>query len=281
MNTEQIKERLLASPLAPEADAILATLRPSIRLTARRSAMDIIPLGGSRFGGVPDLPDGMPWPEHAGSRLDFLAQIDLWEAAQAFSLPGIPGEGWLAFFYDAEKQPWGFDPKDAGGWSVIYFQGEPASLRRSKTMPIFAPCMLYMEHECCLPDGFDNMVGVDCRDIVRAEFYDELLAEIRDRDERSEHRLGGHPTIIQQDMRFECQLASNGLYCGGPPDKKDPRIETLKPGVADWDLLLQIDLDEEGPGWMWGDSGMIYYWMRRQDLALRAFDKAWLILQCC
>jgi uncharacterized protein YwqG len=32
---------------------------------------------------------------------------------------------------------------------------------------------------------------------------------------------------------------------------------------------------------MWGDSGTIYYWIRRQDLHRARFDRAWMILQCC
>jgi uncharacterized protein YwqG len=31
---------------------------------------------------------------------------------------------------------------------------------------------------------------------------------------------------------------------------------------------------------MWGDCGMVYYWIREQDLRERAFDRAWAILQC-
>jgi len=280
MNTEQIKEHLLGSPLAPEAEAILATLRPSIRLTARQLAMDMFALGGSRFGGVPDLPDGMSWPVQAGRRLEFLAQIDLWEAAKVTPLPGMPQEGWLTFFYDAEKQPWGFDPKDAGGWRVLFFSGEPTSLRRADVEPAFPPCMLHMEYESCLPDVFDSTVGVEMESPERRFLYGELRDEIQASEEEIEHRLGGLPTLVQDDMRLQCQLASNEVHCGGPLDGKDPLLETLSPGAADWDLLLQIDTDEDEPGWMWGDVGKIYYWLRRQDLEARAFHKAWLVLQC-
>jgi uncharacterized protein YwqG len=32
---------------------------------------------------------------------------------------------------------------------------------------------------------------------------------------------------------------------------------------------------------MWGDTGTIYYWIRRQDLLTARFDQAWMIFQCC
>lgn len=31
---------------------------------------------------------------------------------------------------------------------------------------------------------------------------------------------------------------------------------------------------------MFGDCGHIYFWIRKQDLKERNFDKVWLILQC-
>ena len=57
--------------------------------------------------------------------------------------------------------------------------------------------------------------------------------------------------------------------------------ELRRPGAVDWELLLQIDTDEEGPGWMWGDVGRLYFWLRSEDLVAQRFENAWLVLQCC
>jgi uncharacterized protein YwqG len=80
-------------------------------------------------------------------------------------------------------------------------------------------------------------------------------------------------------MELECQLVTNGLYTGNPSGYQDPRRKTLEAGAIDWTLLLQIDSDDR-VGMMWGDVGMLYFWIRRQDLASRKFDKVWTILQC-
>ena len=40
----------------------------------------------------------------------------------------------------------------------------------------------------------------------------------------------------------------------------------LKPNAKDWRLLLQIDSNEEN-NYMWGDSGRLYFWIRKVDLA--------------
>lgn len=81
-------------------------------------------------------------------------------------------------------------------------------------------------------------------------------------------------------MELECQLVSHGVSCGEAIEDDDPRVRALRPGAAEWQLLFQIDTDEEGPGWMWGDVGMLYFWIPREALRRAAFDRAWMILQC-
>jgi uncharacterized protein YwqG len=81
-------------------------------------------------------------------------------------------------------------------------------------------------------------------------------------------------------MRLECQLVTNGIYCGDSSGYQDPRRSVLEKGAADWNLLLQIDSDEKQLGWIWGDTGRVYFWARRQDIALAEFDGSWALLQC-
>jgi uncharacterized protein YwqG len=44
-------------------------------------------------------------------------------------------------------------------------------------------------------------------------------------------------------------------------------------------FLLQVDSDDAA-GMMWGDAGMLYFWIRDDDLAARRFDRAWCVMQC-
>jgi len=81
-------------------------------------------------------------------------------------------------------------------------------------------------------------------------------------------------------MQLEAQLASHGLNCGDPAGYGNPRAKALHGGARDWLLLLQIDSDD-ALKMMCGDMGRIYYWIRRQDLSERKFDRVWTILQCC
>ncbi len=48
------------------ADALAGLAEPSIRITARRAALETRPPGASRFGGAPDVPAAFAWPERDG-----------------------------------------------------------------------------------------------------------------------------------------------------------------------------------------------------------------------
>ena len=110
-----------------------------------------------------------------------------------------------------------------------------------------------------------------------ADLLDDLL---ENGDDPPCHQLLGYPSEIQAAMELECQLASNGLDCGDESGYQDPRRDVLEAGAKDWRLLLQIDTDEEGPGWMWGDLGRLYFFGRREELERGDFEPAWLVLQC-
>jgi uncharacterized protein YwqG len=80
-------------------------------------------------------------------------------------------------------------------------------------------------------------------------------------------------------MELECELVTNGLYCGDPSGYEDPRAKELEPNAKNWRLLLQIDSNDENE-MMWGDCGRLYFWIRKEDLVNKQFDKSWFSLQC-
>jgi len=75
-------------------------------------------------------------------------------------------------------------------------------------------------------------------------------------------------------MEEQCQQVTQGLDREGATLKTDERISS-----TDWRLLLQVDTDNDA-GMMWGDTGMLYFWIREQDARARDFSKVWMILQC-
>ena len=97
---------------------------------------------------------------------------------------------------------------------------------------------------------------------------------------KSQHQIGGIASEIQSpDMDLECQLVSNGLYCGDERGYKGKKAKELEKHRSDWMLLLQIDSDDDA-GFMWGDVGMLYFWIKKEDLEKTNFENVWMILQC-
>ena len=130
--------------------------------------------------------------------------------------------------------------------------------------------------KCFVEFGFQDF-GIVLDD-DEFETYDEGYYEWPGRI--SGHQIGGYPRPVQGDnMELECQLASNGVYCGDSKGYKSEEGKRLAPGAKDWKLLLQFASDDDLDV-MWGDVGYLYFWIRRQDLEACDFSRVWLILQC-
>ena len=86
-------------------------------------------------------------------------------------------------------------------------------------------------------------------------------------EQRSENKILGHSGNIQGGMELECELVTNGFYCGDDEDYSGPEFEKLRQNIGENEM-------------MWCDCGKIYLWIRKNDLRERKFDKSWLVLQC-
>ncbi|HMP51232.1 MAG TPA: DUF1963 domain-containing protein, partial [Candidatus Melainabacteria bacterium] len=62
MNRREEVIRLVEDSGLSCADEILTTLRPSLRIYAEQGEIAAMPVGASRMGGMPDLPDEIAWP---------------------------------------------------------------------------------------------------------------------------------------------------------------------------------------------------------------------------
>jgi len=284
LSADALRARLAAAGLGRHAEALLGLAAPSLRLRPQPRPSRPLPLGATKLGGHPDLSAGWSWPRGWETPLSFIAQLDLAAIAHHPHLPQVlPQAGLLVCFYDADQQPWGYDPRDRDGFKVgfippgtpLHRAEVPADLPddgryrevglAAEPQLTYAPWESFAVEQLGLSDG-ERLA------------YGQVLAD--DQSGQVIHRLLGHPDPIQGDMQLECQLASSGIYCGDARSQHDPRAAALRAGAADWRLLLQIDSDQRA-GMLWGDVGRIYYWMRAQDLAARHFEQAWLVLQCC
>lgn len=243
-----------------------------------------VPAGGSKLGGLPDVPPDWRWPLDPKQRpMSLIAQIDL-AAVKPFDVDDqLPETGMLYLFYELEEQVWGFDPADAGKFQIAWLDVDKATLRRRDPPPeldirhVLRESALTFGRSVNLPEPESFLM----REYKLSEhekyafigFYDAFVIPPL-------HKLLGHSECVQDGMELECQKVSHGLYCGSPSDSGDGRHAELEAGAADWRLLMQIDIAEEAGDVIWGCNTHLYAWIRKQDLAARRFQHAWLIAQC-
>jgi uncharacterized protein YwqG len=274
--------------LPPPYDAFShAAGAPALHVTATRTNS---PQGehGSHWGGVPKVPAGWAWPMKGDTPLDFLACLDVAQVQAAQAYDWLPEAGTLLFFYDTQEQPWGFDPNDRGGWHVEYIApATPVALveGRGKVYEYRTMGFRPIEtHEDGYPQDLRDAQGQDVDD---EDVIDSVYAAVSTQNYgvAPHHQIGGFPHAIQNpDMARECELASQGVNVGSSEGYCSPQGQALMAGEGenDWRLLLQIDTDDEDTdGWMWGDSGILYFWVRQQQARAGLFDQAWVVLQCC
>jgi uncharacterized protein YwqG len=254
--------------------AIEAHTQPSIRLMASKRGAPAV----GKLGGTPNLPKDAPWPVWQEQPLSFIAQFDLAALPRLSGLP-LPRTGSVFFFYDVAHSPWGFDPKDSGCARVIY---SPSSLSEHHARAphrdldeegCFRKVALTAAVETSFPSFrvFQDLRPTKEEFDAYLKFSDPLVNPV--------YRIGGHADEIQNDIRLEAQLVSNGIYCGDGKGYAKGRKRGLDAGASDWLLLLQVD-SEERTGMHFGDDGRIYFLIREQELRQRRFENIWLILQC-
>lgn len=107
---------------------ILERARPAVLLPVE--PVDNAPVGASRLGGTPDLPNGWDWPvadpdeeyaEDDPQYLTFLAQINLADVPSG--IDGLPAKGWLFIFAVAEDA-------DDNPNAVLFYDGPATELSR-------------------------------------------------------------------------------------------------------------------------------------------------------
>ncbi len=219
-----------------------------------------------------------------------VAQLDFAAIAEVDSTDlDLPATGRLLLFYDLMEQPWGFDPAQRGGFAVIYDDSPRETLVRHQP----PPSELGLPDWAASPPGRGlsfrsglsmisrNIVGWERLPISPAgwEVLHDLDMEHLDSPEWACHQLGGWPDAVQGEMQTECALVTAGHLAGDPDAFTDPTTAHIRQQASEWTLLLQLASDEKRFV-MWGDSGLIYLWIRTDDLRARRFDRAHLILQC-
>lgn len=244
---------------------IIASLKNSIKMELEKVDEANISIGASKLGGNPDLPDSIDFPKFNEGYLAFMGQINLAEVKSFDKDHLLPENGILYLFYDAFEQPWGFEGEDDGCFKILHFEGDLSELKR-REYPVesedFFPlpaCKVHFKNMYTITDNLENL-EFDSED-EEENFWNFRQDLMQPTDEEGNtipaHYLLGEPNSIQNNVFEE-------LY--------ENNTEPI--------LLFQIDSDEENLGVMWGDCGMLYFCIPKEQLHKKQFDKATFTLQC-
>jgi uncharacterized protein YwqG len=275
---DQVLSLIQNSGLTHIADDITSLLRSTISIKMLPVGEAELPLGISKIGGLPDLPPEIDWPEWDNQPLPLIAQIRLADIVPYDRFGELPHTGMLYFFFNEETLD--TYPPALGSWHVLHYDGDIAHLRRmlasSDEQLIYPSCAMTFSPTLTLPpleslylerlglsyDAYRHDAPFEQRREVDA--YVRLTEQLETFYESVPpyHQFLGYPCQIQGDLLLECQRDTHS--------KGDP---------ADWRLLLQVGSDDN-VHMMWGDVGMLYFYIPQEALTMRDFSQVHLIMQC-
>ena len=225
--------------------------------------------GFTKLGGVPDLPAGMAWPRTESGPRQFLLQVDLAELPREGAENWLPTEGKLFAFLN----PIGRHAVDLV--TVIHTSEAPSS-------GIETPEGVIESLEWANLMRFRSAPSLDWLWEGALKLYQDETIDPREEAAGvtsmsfagMTHRVGGFPDEIQgQCLRLTCEqrLRHPEIECGDW-GLGEPYPEEANEASMDWRLLFQIDSDGD-LDWNWGDGGMIYVLIRREDARKGDYSK--------
>ena len=226
-----------------------------------------LPVGCSKYGGQPDVPEGFQWPrDDRGFPLALLLQVDCADIAVYDTEHLFPKSGHLYFFYELKEQDWsGMD----NGVQVFY-NDAPAEelyrLPRPKELDV-------LDDEFCLDERALNFssdfIAPMSKDLV------ELLRIDADQYDFSNYDAGCR--------RFWESCRERGWW-GTLSGYAEVIQNTMLSDTPKNDVLLMqmfsIKGEDNGYDLQFGDLGNIYFYVTRDELQRRDFSNVWFELQC-
>jgi len=268
---QKLEQLIKEAGLEKHAKEILELAAPCVRIKTFSCSEQDLKVGMSYFGGLPDLPEDMTWPERApGEPLSFLGQVNFKDIEQFDSAKDLPKDGLLQFYYHSSQDAWGDKPKDKSNWKVIHVAKKDMPQKKRKLpvdnkkidvtpgtgdyeiFELYQPTKLFFYEALSLPScQSEKIKSLQLKDKEINSLYEAFFSYD---DNLMRHQFFGEPRPLQSlnEILFTKQTC----------------------------LFFQIDSDDN-PGWLWGDCGILYFLMQKQDLEKRDFDKVWMILQSC
>ena len=235
--------------------------RDAIRISFADKSMTPLPAGCSKYGGRPDVPANFQWPhDNSGRPLSLLLQIDCADLASLDHEGLVPTRGQLYFVYELSQM----DREGMENDIRVIYNDLPSSQLNRLEYPVNLD-KKYQLQEWRLQ--FSRFLSVPTHSTI------EPLSE-EDEDARYE-------AIV---LLWDESHTDIGSMLGYPHLIQGPIVDDLSDDV----LLLQLystnyeqgHKDDKLPhDLLFGDNGIIYFYIKREDLLARRFDNIKFALQ--
>ena len=289
-------------------------VRNSVRIQMQPCDGRPLPVGVSKFGGEPDVPEAFEWPycqlENkaegvvSSEPLMLLMQMNLAEVHPFDAAGELPESGMLYFFCGMESLYDDFTG-DLGSVRVLYFPGDPATFQRRAFPQDLAeenrpPAVRLTFSEQPDMPGLEYFMVNHMEYFVNDNSMDETMQAQYDAEVESRgyvtgfcwneaayncaiFKLLGYGDAVQNDVLYDragAELFARTGTC--------PKTEEIVSEARDWCLLFQMDSiwanrEEVYPNGeyelLFGDVGRLYFCIRKDDLAARRFDRARVVFQ--
>ncbi|OWR27155.1 hypothetical protein CDO73_23170 [Saccharibacillus sp. O23] len=242
-------------------------------------------IGSSRVAGEPDLPEKAPWPSDAqGEPMTFVLQLKLDELQGLDPENRLPEKGNLFFFagyYDSEIEH-----------RVLYASPEEmrTAARRSAPAPTvhekddgpFRSYGLNARASLDLP-GYGYLDEEAIENEERGwEEYEDLIFELEEEKASPIVKMFGYAEGQHGDDEYMAALKLFGCESTYDPNEAIERLtqafggdrERAEREVSDMVMLAEIDSDQS-VGFLWGDAGVLHYFIRGEDLLQGSFERTY------
>lgn len=247
--------------------------RPSVKIDLQKQRGNVKDIFSSRIGGSPVMLPSDEWPvDYGGKPQIFVGQINLEDASKYDETNMLPKKGILLFFHSPDLESYGSVSENSKQFKVLFLENTDGLELRDCPEDMDACDVKYsmsFSKLVTFPSDRDEEIDAMEMDEEEADSYHEC-AQIYN------HQMLGYACELQSSMEWECALATAG-YSFDMYNSEEEGVKAALAKEKDWILLCQfLSTIEAMP---WGDDGQIYFWITKQDLVAKNFNKVWCVMQ--
>lgn len=196
----------------------------------------------SKIGGIPQVPTGFKWPDDKNNReIPFFMQLDFKQINRAGKLTYFPNKGLLYIFIDENEINSNFPLVQGEHYQVLFFDADTNDMHTEKSN-VKTYREIYLKTK-------------DIKMYPNSEEDDDLLDYLDELDDDVQDKYFDKYHFVESEVGF----------VGGWP-------QILQSNYLERDETQLIQLNSIEDEFMWGDLGMLQFYIKIDDLKKSNFN---------